>query len=121
MKTIDNAIRLRIYISSTDKYEHSPLYEVLVYAARSYGLTGATVLKGIMGYGASSEIYTNKLWEISEKVPLIIEIIDESHKIGPFLEHVKPYFEKAGKGFVVTQEETTVIMHKTGRQEKLEN
>jgi len=114
-----NATRLRIYISSTDKFEHSPLYEVLVYAARSYGLTGATVLKGIMGYGASSEIYNNKLWEISEKVPLIIEIIDETHKIEPFLEHVKPYFEKAGKGFVITQEETTVIMHKTGK--KFEN
>jgi uncharacterized protein len=110
------ATRLRIYISSTDKFEHSPLYEVLVYAARSYGLTGATVLKGIMGYGASSEIYSNKLWEISEKVPLIIEIIDETHKIVPFLEHVKPYFEKAGKGFVITQDETTVIMQKTGKK-----
>ena len=116
MKTKDKAIRLRIYISSTDKFEHSPLYEILVYAARSYGLTGATVLKGIMGYGASSEVYSNKLWEISEKVPLIIEIIDETHKIEPFLEHVKPYFEKAGKGFIVTQDETTVIMHKIGKK-----
>ncbi len=117
MQSNIKATRLRIYISSTDKYEHSPLYEVLVYAARSYGLTGATVLKGIMGYGASSEIYNNKLWEISEKVPLIIEIIDETHKIDPFLEHVKPYFEKAGKGFVITQDETIVIMQKTGKRD----
>jgi Uncharacterized ACR, COG1993. len=70
-----------------------------------------------MGYGASSEIYSNKLLEILEKVPLIIEIIDENHKIEPVLEHIKPYFEKAGKGFVITQEETTVIMHKTGKRE----
>jgi len=114
MQADDKAQRLRIYISSTDKYEHAPLYEVIVYAARSFGLTGATVLKGIMGYGASSEIYSSKLWEISEKVPLIIEIIDESHKIEPFIDHIKPYFEKAGKGHVVTLDETTVIIHKTG-------
>jgi PII-like signaling protein len=114
MQPDDKAKRLRIYISSTDKFEHSPLYEIIVYESRSYGLTGATVLKGIMGYGASSEIYTDKLWEISEKIPLVIEIIDESHKIEPFIEHITPYFEKAGKGFIVTLEETTVIMHKTG-------
>jgi PII-like signaling protein len=114
MQPDDKAKRLRIYISSTDKFEHSPLYEIIVYEARSYGLTGATVLKGIMGYGASSEIYTDKLWEISEKIPLVIEIIDESHKIEPFIEHITPYFEKAGKGFIVTLEETTVIMHKPG-------
>jgi uncharacterized protein len=115
MKPEDNAIRLRIYISSTDKYEHSPLYEVIVYAARSFGLTGATVLRGIMGYGASSEVYSNKLWELSEKVPLVIEIIDESHKIEPFLEQIKPFFEKAGKGYVITQDVTKIIIHKTGR------
>jgi PII-like signaling protein len=115
MQPSQKATRLRIYLSSTDKYEHSPLYEVIVYAARSYKLTGATVFKGIMGYGASSEIYNNKLWEISEKVPLVIEIIDESHKMDPFLEHLKPLFEKAGKGFIITQDETSIIMQKTGK------
>jgi PII-like signaling protein len=116
MKPDEKAQRLRIYISSTDKFEHSPLYEVIVYAARSFGLTGATVLKGIMGYGASSKIYTDKLWEISEKMPLVIEIIDESHKLEPFLDHIKPYFEKAGKGHLITLDETTILMHKTGNK-----
>ena len=116
MQPYDRAQRLRIYISSTDKYEHSPLYEVIVYAARSFGLPGATVLKGIMGFGSSSEIHSNKLWEISEKVPLVIEIIDESHKIEPFIEHIKPFFEKAGKGHLITLDETTVLMHKTGKK-----
>src|SRR5512140_2734803 len=111
MKADDNAKRLRIYISSTDKFEHTPLYEVIVYSARSYGLTGATVLKGIMGYGASSEIYSNKLWEISEKVPLVIEIVDESHKIESFIEHIKPQIEKAGKGHIITLDDTTVLVH----------
>jgi PII-like signaling protein len=114
MQPEDKAKRLRIYISSTDKFEHSPLYEVIVYSARSYGLTGATVLKGIMGFGASSEIYSDKLWEISEKIPLVIEIIDESHKIDPFIEHINPYFEKAGKGYIITLDETIVLKHKPG-------
>lgn len=114
MQEDDKAKRLRIYISSTDKFEHTPLYEVIVYSARSYGLTGATVFKGIMGYGASSEIYSNKLWEISEKVPLVIEIIDESHKIESFIEHIKPQIEKAGKGHIITLDDTTVLVHKTG-------
>jgi uncharacterized protein len=116
MKQEEKAQRLRIYLSSTDKYEHRPLYETIVYESRSFGLTGATVLKGIMGYGASSEIYSNKLWELTEKVPLVIELIDDSHKLESFIEHIKPFFEKAGKGVIVTIDETTVLLHKTGRK-----
>lgn len=110
----DKVKRLRIYISSTDKYHHSPLYEVLIYEARNQGITGATVLKGIMGYGASSEILTNKLWEISEKLPLVVEIIDESHKIDSFIESMNHFFDEAGKGHLVTLDETTVVFHKSG-------
>lgn len=114
MKPDDKAKRLRIYISSTDKLKHTPLYEVIVYTARRNGITGATVLKGIMGYGASSEIHSNKLWEISEKLPLVIEIIDEPEKIELFYKSIKPYFEKIGKGHLITIEETTILMHKAG-------
>ncbi len=114
MKPEVKAKRLRIYISSTDKYHHSPLYEVLVYEARKQGITGATVLKGIMGYGASSEILSNKLWEISEKLPLIVEIIDEPHKIDSFIESMNHYFDEAGKGHLVTSDEITVVFHKPG-------
>jgi hypothetical protein len=110
----DKAKRLRIYVSSTDKYEHKPLYEAIVYTARSKGITGATVLKGIMGYGASSEIYSNKLWEISEKIPLVVEIIDEPDKIDSFIDSIKPFFDQIGKGHIITVDETIVIMHKTG-------
>jgi uncharacterized protein len=116
MKPDDKVKRLRIYISSTDKYEHSPLYEVIVYAARKHGLRGATVLKGIMGYGASSEIYSNKFWEITEKIPLVVEIIDEPQKIDTFFESIKYLFEKSGKGHIITADETTVLMHKSGKK-----
>jgi len=114
MKPGNKAKRLRIYISSTDKFKHSPLYEVIIYTARAYGITGATVLRGIMGYGASSEIYSNKLWEISEKLPLIVEIIDEPGKIDSFIESIRPVFDETGKGHIITVEETTIVIHKTG-------
>ena len=114
MKPDDKAKRLRIYISSTDKFKHTPLYEVIVFAAKRYGIAGATVLKGIMGFGASSEVYSNKLWEISEKLPLIVEIIDESHKIDSFYKTITPYFDKIGKGHIITVDETTILRHNTG-------
>jgi PII-like signaling protein len=114
MKPDDKAKRLRVYISSTDKYEHTPLYEAIIYAARKHGLAGATVLKGIMGYGASSEIYSNKFWELSEKIPLVVELIDEPRKVDSFFDSIKPLFEKTGKGHIITVEETTILRHKPG-------
>jgi PII-like signaling protein len=114
METGTKAKRMKIYISSTDKYERTPLYELVVFNARKTGLAGATVMKGIMGYGSSSEIYSNKVWELTEKVPLVIEIVDEPGKIDSFFETIRPYFEKSGKGHIITMEETTVLMHKAG-------
>ena len=114
MKPYEKAKRLQIYISSTDKFEHKPLYEVIVYSARNFGMTGATVLKGIMGFGASSEIYSDKLWEISEKMPLVVEIIDEPDKIEAFIESISPLFENIGKGHLVTVDETLIIFHRPG-------
>lgn len=67
MDTVKEASLLRIFISSTDKLKHAPLYEVIVFAAKRNGLAGATVLKGVMGFGASSVIYSLKFWEIQEK------------------------------------------------------
>ena len=114
MNPDEKAKRLRIYISSTDKFRHTPLYEVIIYAARRYGISGATVFKGIMGYGASSEIHSNKLWEITEKLPVVVEIIDDSDKIDSFFESIRPYFDKIGKGHIITSEVISVILHKTG-------
>lgn len=111
----EKAKRMRIYISSTDKLRHTPLYEEIVFAARRSGLAGATVLKGIMGYGASSKIYSNKAWELTEKVPLIIEIIDIPEKIDSFYEIIKSFLEDAGKGRIITVEETGILMHQPGK------
>lgn len=110
----EKAKRVRIYISSTDKLEHKPLYEVIVYSARNFGIAGATVLKGIMGFGASSEIFSDKLWEISEKIPLVVEVIDEPNKIEAFIESIIPLFESIGKGHLITVDETMIILHRPG-------
>ena len=105
---------LRIFISSTDKFKHTPLYEVIVFAAKRYGLAGATVLKGFMGYGASSVVQSQKLWEMTEKLPLVIEMVDEAAKIDGFVETILPYFEKIPKGGLITLEKASIVLFKSG-------
>jgi PII-like signaling protein len=107
---------LRIFMSNTDKFKNKPLYEVIVYAAQRFGIAGATVLKGIMSFGESSRINSLKFWEVSEKLPVVIEIIDEANKIESFFESIKPYFEKINKGFIVTIEKVNVVLYKTGKK-----
>jgi len=63
MKSNDNVKVLRIYTSSTDKLKHTPMYEMIVFAARRNGMAGATVHKGVMGYGSSSVVHSAKFWE----------------------------------------------------------
>lgn len=110
---------LRIFVSSTDKFRHTPLYETIVFAAKRYGLSGATVLRGVMGYGASSEIHSLKFWEATEKLPLVIEIVDESAKIDEFTEKIRPWLEKLPYGCLATVEKATVVFAKKGSHEKL--
>ena len=105
---------LRIFISSTDKFKHASLYEVIVFAAKRNGLAGATVLKGFMGFGASSTVYSQKFWEITVKLPIVVEIIDESEKIEKFTETIMPYFDKIKHGGIITQEKATIVLHKQG-------
>lgn len=118
MELSSNAKLMRIFISSTDKFRHAPIYEVVVFAARRYGLAGATVLKGVMGYGGSSDISNNRFWEITEKLPMVVEIVDEAEKIENFFETIKPYFKKIKNGCIVTMEKATVVLYKTGTKKK---
>lgn len=121
MKTNSDAIRLRIYISSTDKFRHTPLSETIIFAARRYGLAGATLLRGSMGYGSSTVVHMTKFWEITEKLPVIIEIIDNSDKIDQFLEVILPWFEKIPTGCLITSEKVRVVLSKPGRTKKFFN
>ncbi len=81
----ENGQLLRIYIGESDKYDGKPLYEWIVVKAREAGLAGATVLRGIEGYGATSRIHTTKILRLSEDLPLVVEIVDTAEKIEQFL------------------------------------
>lgn len=79
---------LRIFIGESDQWEHKPLYEEIVRMARSKGLAGATVLRGIEGFGAHSHLHTARILRLSEDLPLVIEIVDTADKIDDFLAEV---------------------------------
>lgn len=112
---------LRIFISNTDKFKHNSLYEMIIFAAKRYGLAGATVLKGVMGYGSSSVIHSVKFWEITEKLPVVIEIVDEAEKIEKFTEKILPWFEKLRYGCMITVEEVNLVLYKQGSKKNFFN
>ena len=90
------AMLLRIYIGESDHWHHKPLYQELVQAARRQGLAGATVLRGIEGFGASSRIHTSRILSLSEDLPLVIEIVDTADKVEAFLASVDQLYRGAG-------------------------
>jgi len=102
---------LRIFIGESDKSHSTPVYEKIVLEARKAGLAGATVFKGIMGYGGSSRIHTAKILRLSEDMPLIIEIVDEIKKIEEFLPVLDQLFEEANCGGLMTIEKAEVIKY----------
>ena len=81
----EEAELLRVFIGDGDRYHHKPLYEAIVEAARAQHLAGATVLRGYLGYGAHSRIHSAKILRLSEDLPVVVEIVDEPHKIEAFL------------------------------------
>jgi len=85
MQIPKQALLLRIFIGEDDKFGGSPLYEAIVLKARELHLAGATVLRGPMGFGASSRLHTTKILRLSEDLPLVIEIVDSEDKINGFL------------------------------------
>lgn len=76
---------LRIFVGESDKHDGRPLYEWLVLKAREAGLAGATVLRGIEGFGAHSRLHTAKILRLSEDLPIVVEIVDLAEKIEAFL------------------------------------
>jgi PII-like signaling protein len=102
---------LRIFIGESDLSHHTPVYENIVTEARKFGLAGATVFKGIMGYGGTSRIHTAKILRLSEDLPLIIEIVDEERKIENFLPIVENIFEEANCSGLITIEKANIIKY----------
>lgn len=88
MKLPEEGSLLRIFIGESDKYDGKPLYEWIVHQAREQELAGATVVRGLMGFGAHSRIHTFKLLRLSEDLPVVIELVDTSEKLEAFLETI---------------------------------
>jgi PII-like signaling protein len=116
METIQNAKLLRIFVGELDKIGHQPLYEAIVFKAKETGLAGATVLKGVLSYGANSLVHSVKLWDISPDMPLIIEIVDSEEKINAFIPMVKDLFEKSASGGLITMEKAEIIMYRSTKK-----
>ena len=85
MQLPQDAMLLRVFVGENDKHGGKPLYEAIVLAARERGLAGATVIRGPMGFGASSRLHTAKILRLSEDLPLVVEVVDSEEKIKAFL------------------------------------
>jgi PII-like signaling protein len=102
---------LRIFIGESDRHDGKPLYEWLVLRAREAGLAGATVLRGIEGFGAHSRLHTAKILRLSEDLPIVIEIVDTAERIEAFM----PVVDGAiGEG-LATLERVRVRFYRGGR------
>ncbi len=102
---------LRVFIGESDLINHVPVYEKIVMEARKEGLAGATVTKGILGFGASSRIHTAKLLRLSEDLPLVVEIVDSEEKIEKFIPVLNDIFEQANSGGLITMEKVNIIKY----------
>ena len=108
MKLPSEAILLRVFIGESDRIEGKLLYEAIVEEARKKNLAGATVLRGILGFGANSRIHTSKILRLSEDLPVVVEIVDEEKKIQKFL----PQLDKMVAEGLVTMEKAHVIAYR---------
>ncbi len=103
---------LRIFIGESDKHEGKPLYEWIIRQARERHLAGATVCRGIEGYGRASRIHTAKILRLSEDLPIIIEIVDIPEKIDDFVELIDPVID----GGLVTVENVQVRLYRSEKK-----
>ena len=113
MKLQAEAQLLRIFIGENDQYQGRPLYEAIVQRAREAGLAGATVLRGVLGYGAHSRIHTAKILRLSEDLPMVVEIVDREDRIGQFL----PQLDQMIAEGLITLEKVQVIAYRSGKED----
>jgi len=99
---------LRIYIGENDRYKGRPLYEAIVKKARELDLAGATVLRGIMGFGADSRLKSAHILDLSNDLPIVIEIIDNPEQVQKIL----PFLDEAVTEGLVTMETIQVIKYR---------
>jgi len=113
MQLPEEGYLLRIFIGEADKHVHKPLYEWIVLQAREQGLAGATVLRGMMGFGANTRvIHTFKIERLSEDLPMVVEIVDTKEKLEAFLDLIDEHLQ-AG---LVTLERAQIRFYKADKK-----
>jgi hypothetical protein len=112
MKLEGQAQLLRIFIGESDRSAGKPLYEAIVLAAREAGLAGATVLRGLEGFGARSRIHTARILRLSEDLPIVVEIVDSEERIAAFL----PRLDAMVTEGLVTLERVQVLVYRHGER-----
>jgi PII-like signaling protein len=115
MKPESEATLLRIFIGESDLHHHVPLSEVIVKKSHDAGLAGATVLRGLMSYGASSHFRSARILDLASDLPVVVEIVDTESKIKAFLPVIDQLFEETRCGGLVTRESVHILKYSPGK------
>jgi PII-like signaling protein len=108
MKLKGEGLLVRIFVGESDRWDGAPLYEAIVQCAREKGLAGATVVRGIEGYGAHNLIHTARILRLSEDLPIVVEIVDSREKIEGFLPELDSMISEG----LVTLEPVQIILYR---------
>jgi len=114
MKLPEEGMLLRVLIGEQDKLNGKPLYEQIVMRARELNMAGATVLQGILGFGADSRIHSAKILRLSEDLPIVVEIVDTEEKINTIL----PFLDETVQEGMITLEKVKVLKYTHSGQKK---
>lgn len=106
-KLVGEQLLMRIFIGERDRFEHKPLYEALLELLRNEGFAGATVLRGVCGFGTSRVYHTQKLLDLSAALPLVVEVVDSQEKI----DAIMPRIDAMMDGGMITLEKVSVIRY----------
>lgn len=106
---------LKVHASTTDKIGSKLLYQHLVEQAHQKGIGGATVFRGIMGYGSSNAINSSRFWELTEKLPVVIEFVDKKERLELFYKEIEEELLLMPKGCLVTIEPAEILLRKKGK------
>ncbi len=108
MKLPEEGMLLRIFVGESDQYKGKALYEQIVVKARELNLAGATVIRGIMGFGADSRMHAAKLLRLSEDLPIVIELVDVEENLNKLL----PFLDETVEEGLITLERVRVIKYR---------
>ena len=117
MKLPEEGLLLRIFIGEDDHYRGKPLYEQIVLKAREMNLAGATVTRGIMGFGADSRLHTSKFLRLSEDLPIVIELVDKEERLLSLI----PFLDEVVEEGLITLEKVRVIKYRHSEMKAAES